>query len=126
LYDEDATGNEITTFAADPRGRLVFDQKGRFSLQIFGDLGLADPACGQPATARTKVQSGNLAYYGTYFFKPDHVIDFHVEQALASAWNGTDRFATVTVDANRLDLVASAIPTPTGSFYSHLIWKRLK
>jgi hypothetical protein len=127
LYDEDADGEEAVTFGLAPKGRLVLDGSGHFSVQIFDDLGWGGTRCDRRGVgaARDTAASGTIAYYGSYEVDRD-TLRFRVEAGLRARSDGRVRVADYGLADGRLDLVSSVLPSLTGSAYSHLVWERIE
>ena len=126
LYDEEASGEEVGVFGANPRGRLTLDKAGFFSFVILTSTPLISPRVNrstEPVTAET-VGPGTLAYFGTYTVDETQAIRFHIRNGLTQGWKNADREASFELSGGTMSLVSS-FGSLTGSDYSHLTWKRL-
>src|SRR5712671_732167 len=110
LYDEDADGEEASTFGLTPKGRLVLDDSGHFMLQIVDDLRWSTCDRGGATAARDTAAAGMLAYFGNYEIDRGTIL-FRVEAALSRRWEGSVRLAEFSLANRRLDLVSSALPS---------------
>ena len=127
LYDEDADGEEASTFGLETRGRLVLDDHGHFAVQIVDDLSWGGTRCdrGGVAATRASAASGTIAYYGSYEVDRD-MVRFRVEAELSPQRNVSVRVAEFSLAKDRLELISSVLPSLTGSAYSHLVWRRME
>jgi hypothetical protein len=125
LYDEEANGEEASTFGLTPKGRLVLDDSGHFMLQIVDDLRWGACDRGGATAALDTAAAGTLAYFGKYEIDRGTIL-FRVEAALSRRWEGSVRLAEFNLADGRLDLVSSALPSLTGAAYSHLAWQRIE
>ena len=118
--EEYTDGNRIV-WTPDPKGLLIFDKTGAYSLQI----GVADrpKVNGNPAENPT---GRYIAYFGTYT-AADRDITFKITRATFPNWDGTEQKRVVTAIGDQLIYKAAApIPSAKGPFVPVLIWKREK
>ena len=126
-YDENEGGEDIDPFGSNPTGQLTLNLDGHFSLQIIGsNLKFAsnDRLRGTGLENQASVQ-GSLAYFGRYSVNAGgNTLSFHVERCTFPNWNSTDRTTSVTLSSDKLEFASAVEPSLTGSFSSHLVWKR--
>jgi hypothetical protein len=108
FYDEDETGEEIERWGTEPKGRLSFDDHGRFAFQLQDNLGFRLCA----------------AYSGTYRITEAR-INFRPDTWAAPGNDEIDHVADVMLKGDILDLTSSMHPSLAGSAYSHTRWQRL-
>lgn len=117
----------VEAFGPNPKGLLIFEANGRFSLQLLkADLpkyasGRRDQ--GTDSENKTTVQ-GAISYYGTYSVNETDVV-FHVEACSFPNWTGTDQKRhNVTLSGDELKYTN---PAPSvGGPATVLVWKRAK
>jgi hypothetical protein len=126
-YEENASGEDIDPFGNNPTGQLTLELDGHFSLQIIGsNLKFAsnDRLRGTGLENQAAVQ-GSLAYFGRYSVKADGTtLAFHVERCTFANWNSTERTTSLALSPDKLEFTSAVEPSLTGSFSSHLVWKR--
>ena len=66
----------------------------------------------------------DAGYAGSYSLDPGGRITFTIDEALAPNWDGRRPSASISFENDRMHFVSSAEGSPTGAFYSHLVWKR--
>ena len=120
LYDEDDEGLEVESLGLNPKGLLIFDSTGHFSFQIVGDILWGVSPRQTARQLRLSGGPGVLAYFGRYAVSSDGVLHLQAD------WDGTDRVADLALMGDQLELISSTLPSPTGSTYSHLVWKRVR
>jgi hypothetical protein len=87
------TPASVEAFGTNPKGLLIFEANGRFSLQLLkAELpkyasGRRDQ--GTDSENKTTVQ-GAISYYGTYSVNGTDLV-FHVEACSFPNWTGTDQ-----------------------------------
>jgi hypothetical protein len=117
----------VQAFGPNPKGLLIFDTNGRFSLQLMkADLPKYASNNRNQATAeenKATVQ-GAISYYGTYSVNGTDLI-FHIEACSFPNWTGTDQKRTnVTLTGDELKYTN---PAPSvGGPPAPLVWKRAK
>ena len=125
IYEENDEGQDLDRWGQRPTGHFVADAAGHFSFQLVGRGairvgGTSSPVC----SARSDREA--LAYVGTYEIDPEQsTITLRIEDATTAEWDRNHPNASITVGRDRLDFVSSAETSPTGAFYTHLVWKRL-
>jgi len=125
IYEENDGGQDLDRWGARPTGHFIADAAGHFSFQLVGRGAIRLASASSPAcSARSDREA--LAYVGTYAVDPEQgTITLRIEDATAAGWERSRPNAAVTVGGDRLDFVSSAETSPTGAFYTHLVWKRI-
>jgi hypothetical protein len=99
-----------------PEGLLVYDRSGWMSVQIVSDPQPSVPAISSregflaalPSEKAVAID-GYYAYYGTWSVDASgSSVTHHIRQSLYPGERGDDAIRTVSIDANRLTLVAKA------------------
>jgi hypothetical protein len=128
LYDEDDSGGEVLSFGPRPRGRLMLDFDGNFSLQVIADISRPMPNC-NPADLAVSAASATpvtLAYFGRYAIDSKQVIHLSVRSGGLATVGASERTADITISNGAMDFVSVFTLSPTGSSSSHLVWKRVR
>jgi hypothetical protein len=109
------------------RGHLRLDRSGWFAIQIVGasrKFASNERVSGTTSEYKFAMQEC-VAYFGVYTVDEARgLLTLHVRRSLFPNWNGTDRQASVTLTADRMELLSASDPSPTGAFHSHLTWVR--
>ena len=106
-------GSRTRDYGEHPKGRLIIDAQGRYSLQIFnGDRPRV--ASGDKATATPEELSsaviGSSTHYGTVAVDPAaHVLVFRIEGASFANWEGTEQRRKFLLTG---DSLSYQVPTP--------------
>jgi len=118
-------GSKVLTFGPDGQGMLVFDAKGRYSLQICrpGRAKFASNSRdkGTPAENQATVQGCN-PHWGKYTVS-DGAIIFNIEHAMFPNWEGIQQKRTFTITGDQLKYV---VPAASAGGTAEVIWKRAK
>jgi hypothetical protein len=119
----------VDAYGPNPKGSLIFESNGRFSLQLmWGDLAKYasnNRTAGTPAEYKATVE-GSLAYFGTYSVSGTD-LNLHIEGSTFPNWTGTDQ------KRNNLSVTGDDLkytnPAPSGGPAGAniaLVWKRVK
>lgn len=106
-------GARVRDYGAHPKGRLIIDAKGRYSLQIF-DGDRPRVASGDKATSTAEefasAVTGSSTHYGTVAVDTAaHVLVFRIEGASFPNWEGTEQRRKYALTAEALSY---QVPTP--------------
>jgi hypothetical protein len=106
-------GSRARDYGQHPKGRLIIDAQGRYSLQIF-DGDRPRIASGDKATATPEelvgAVVGSSTHYGTVAVDPAaHVLVFRIEGASFANWDGTEQRRKYALTA---DSLSYQVPTP--------------
>ena len=106
-------GSRGRDYGQHPKGRLIIDAQGRYSLQIF-DGDRPRIASGDKATATpqelTSAVIGSSTHYGTVAVDAaTHVLVFKIEAASFANWDGTEQRRQYVLTA---DSLSYQVPTP--------------
>lgn len=120
-------GEEASDYGANPKGRLVVDAKGRYSLQIFKSerpqFLAADKANGTADEFKAAVL-GSSTHFGTLTVDSrDGVLTFAIEAASFPNWEGTVQKRRYTLKDGVLTYRVP--PRPDGSIPIS-VWQRQK
>ena len=88
-------GTRARDYGEHPKGRLIIDAQGRYSLQIFNGERLR-VASGDKATATAEEYAsaamGSSTHYGTVAIDPAaHLLVFRIAGASFANWDGTEQ-----------------------------------
>src|SRR5262245_51679777 len=114
-------------FGPTPKGTLIFDANGRYSLMLMRpDLpkyGSNNRSKGTPEEYQA-IGAGTISYYGTYSVSGSDLI-LRVEYSSFPNWNGTEQKRTnFTVGGDELKYTNTA--TTGGGRPAGMLWKRAK
>jgi hypothetical protein len=106
-------GSRARDYGQHPKGRLIIDAQGRYSLQIF-DGDRPRIASGEKRTATPEENAGAVlgssTHYGTVAIDPAaDVLVFRIEGASFANWDGTEQRRKYTLTA---DSLSYQVPTP--------------
>jgi hypothetical protein len=106
-------GSRSRDYGQHPKGRLIIDAQGRYSLQIFdGDrlrVASGDKTAATPEELASAVV-GSSTHYGTVSVDPAaHVLVFRIEGASFANWEGTEQRRQYVLTA---DTLSYQVPTP--------------
>jgi hypothetical protein len=108
-----ADGSRARDYGQHPKGRLIIDDEGRYSLQIF-DGDRPRVASGDKRTATPEENAGAVlgssTHYGTVAIDAAaHVLVFRIEGASFANWEGTEQRRKYQLSA---DSLSYQVPTP--------------
>jgi Lipocalin-like domain len=115
-----------------PEGLLIYDRSGWMSVQIVADpkpkVPLSDSREGflaAPATEKASAIDGYYAYFGTWTVDPSgQTVTHHIQESLCPGERGEDGVRRLSLDRNRLTLVAKA--HEMGEDHERrLVWERV-
>jgi hypothetical protein len=121
-----ADGSHIHLYGDSPKGILMFDTKGHYTLQIYSEgrpkFAAGDKSKGTDEENRVAVKGCN-AHYGTYKIKGSNII-FDIEHASFPNWEGTQQKRPFIVSG---DIFKYTVPAPTtgGAVTGEVVWKKL-
>ncbi|CAN5132723.1 hypothetical protein BH10PSE3_BH10PSE3_21500 [soil metagenome] len=106
-------GSRTRDYGEHPKGRLIIDAQGRYSLQIFnGDrlrVALGDKAKATPEEFASAAM-GSSTHYGTVTVDPAaHLLVFRIAGASFPNWDGTEQRRKYALTA---DSLSYQVPTP--------------
>lgn len=106
-------GARARDYGEHPKGRLIIDAQGRYSLQIF-DGDRPRVASGEKRTATAEENAGAVlgssTHYGTVAIDAAaHVLVFKIEGASFANWEGTEQRRKYALTA---DTLSYQVPTP--------------
>ena len=127
VYQEDEGGFEIDQFGGPPAGLFIADSAGNFSFQIMSNhkrrllFGLP------PAVVMLRGDGliEAATFFGSYIVdEKTRKLTLHVAHCLFGGCDRADRTAELTFHEDTLTMVSALDSSPTGAFYSHIVWKR--
>jgi len=121
-------GDKIEPLGPHPKGTLMFDRNGRFSIVATrSDLpkfASNDREMGTSEENKAIVQ-GSIAYFGTYTVsEEDRVFILHVEGSTFPNWVGTDQKRIFAITGDELKYTNS--DRSGGGGTALVVWKRAK
>ena len=106
-------GTRARDYGQHPKGRLIIDAKGRYSLQIFdGDrprIASGDKAKATPEELAGAVIGSSTHYGAVAVDAAAHVLVFRIEGASFANWEGTEQRRKYALTA---DSLSYQVPTP--------------
>lgn len=120
-------GSKTLPYGIAPKGLLVFDKSGNYSIQIL-KASRPKVAAGDKTKATAEENAalvqGNNSHFGTYTInKVSKTITFHVENAFYPNWEGTIQERFYTLSNNELKYIVTNT-TNGGSITAVVIWKK--
>lgn len=122
-------GQRVALYGENPRGLLMLDAAGNYSLQIARvdrpRFASNDKSKGTLAEYQAAVQGTN-SHFGHYSVdEAAHVTTFQVEHASFPNWEGTQQKRSFTLEGDKLTYVV-ATPTTGGSKATgEVVWRRV-
>ena len=117
----------VEAFGPNPKGALMFQDNGRFSLQLMRaqlPKFASNKRNAGTAEENKEVVGGSIAYYGTYTMSGTD-LTLHIESCTFPNWTGTDQKRTnVSITGDELKYTNTA-PSVGGS-PAVLVWRRAK
>jgi hypothetical protein len=122
-----ANGTKSDLFGPNPKGSMIFESNGRFSLiGVRSDLpkfGTNNRATGT-AEENKAVMQGSIAYFGSYSVnEADKSYTVQIEGATFPNWTGTTQTRRISISGDDLTFV-NAAGSSGGS--NEVKWKRVK
>jgi hypothetical protein len=126
--DRHADGTEVAAYGDDPRGLLIVDPDGRYSLQIYRAdrprFGSNVKSAGTADEYRA-ASLGSSAHYGTCSVNEvAHMLEFRIAAASYPNWEGTVQRRPFTLDGDVLRYEVPATAGNTGSTPIS-VWRRV-
>jgi hypothetical protein len=117
----------VGAFGPNPKGLLMFQDNGRFSLQLMRaqlPKFASNKRNAGTAEENKEVVGGSIGYYGTYSMSGTE-LTLHVESCTFPNWTGTDQKRTnVSITGDELKYTN---PAPSiGGNAAVLVWRRAK
>ncbi len=127
IYEEDTGAEDIAQFGPGPKGLFMADRQGNFSFQIMSNGGRRYAASGGSSAGmmRSARLVDAMTYFGTYAVdQQNHKLKLQVATCLYRSCDKTERTAELRIRGNTMEFISAGESTPTGAFYSHIVWKR--
>jgi len=126
IYEEDSGGEDIDQFGIAPKGQLIVDGRGHFSLQIMSQGGRRYSSRDRPAPVHVNALVEAMSYFGAYYLDPHHnKLILHASHCLFRSCDKTNRSASVKIRGNEMELVSAVELSLTGAHYSRTVWRRV-
>jgi hypothetical protein len=121
-------GSRTQPYGAGPEGLLVFDARGRYSLQIFRAqrprFAAADKGRGTAEEYRAAVVGSN-SHFGTYEVDAEGAfVTFHLDRASFPNWDGISQRRPFTLRGGELRYTVPATTDGDGTT-GEVVWRRL-
>ena len=130
VYEENDGGEDLDRWGTAPQGQFIADAEGRFSLLLVGRNitriaeNNAERACYNLPACREFMDRRVIGYSGRLTASKGDEFILHVDDALDRGWSGLRIIASVTLKGDELHFITASDPSPTGSFYVHLAWRK--
>ena len=126
FYEENEGGEDTAIFGTDPRGQFIATSAQQFSFQIISADGRRLGANRQVVSVcESSGLQEALVYFGTYALDEARgTLNLHITYCLFRSCDKTRRSASVEFVDDKLVFTSAFWPSPTGSFYSRLVWQR--
>jgi hypothetical protein len=121
-----ADGTRARDYGAAPKGLLMIDAQGRYSLQIFKTerprFSSGDKSTGTPAEFEAAV-TGSSTHFGTISIDPaGGLLTFHIEKASFPNWEGAAQQRSYRLEGDELSY---RVPPRSDGNTPISIWRRL-
>ena len=130
VYEEDRGGEELDRWGSAPEGQFIANADGSFSFLMIGRNVIrlagnnAEQACARLRACRETMDRKVVGYTGTFSFKEKGKLSLEVSDGLERGWTGLKISADINWQDGQMHFVTASDPSPTGSFYAHLVWRR--
>lgn len=126
-YEIKADGTRTATYGEHPKGLLIIDAEGRYSLQIFRvgrpSFASGDKARGTSEEYREAVL-GSSTHYGTVTIDPaKHQLIFKIEAASFPNWEGKTQLRDYGYQDSLLTYAVPASASGSGTV-AYSVWRR--
>jgi hypothetical protein len=123
-------GSRVPLYGRNPRGMVMFDAGGRYSLQIMSDgrprFAANDKSKGTPEEYKAAVQGSNC-HFGRYTVnEQDQTVTLHVEHATYSNWEGTELTWPFMVKGDESKFIVPHPTTGGPGVTGEIAWKRAR
>lgn len=121
-----ADGSHIHLYGDSPKGILVFDTMGHYTLQIYSKerpkFVSGDKSKGTDQENRASVKGCN-SHYGTYKIEGNNII-FNIEHASFPNWEGMQQKRPFIISG---DIFKYTVPSPTTgrAITGEVVWRKL-
>lgn len=118
-------GHEVRDYGEAPKGLLIVDDRGRYSLQIFKSERLrfeGDKADGSAEAFASAVMGSSTHYGAVEVDAPHGVLTFRIEGSSFPNWEGTVQRRTYSLDGATLRYRVPARPDGTVPIS---VWRRI-
>ena len=115
-------------FGPTPKGLLMFDANGRYSLMLMRpDLPKYESNNRTKGTSEEykAIGAGNISYFGTYSVSGTDLI-IRVEYSSFPNWKGVDQKRFLTITEDEMKWINPTASTGGPGFTGHTVWKRVK
>jgi hypothetical protein len=130
VYEENSSGEDLDRWGSAPEGQFIANADGTFSFLMVGRNVIrlagtnAEQACARLRPCRETMDRKVVGYTGTFSIGENGKLSLAVVDALERGWTGTRISAEVHWQDNQMHFVTASDPSPTGSFYAHLVWRK--
>lgn len=130
VYEEDSGGQEVDRWGTAPDGQFIASADGSFSFLMVGRNVIrlagtnAEQACARLRACRETMDRRVIGYTGKFSVSQDGKLSLDIADGLERGWKGVRISADVTWKDTQMHFVAASDPSPTGSFYAHLVWRK--
>ncbi|MGA4275660.1 lipocalin-like domain-containing protein [Ralstonia nicotianae] len=119
-------GSRTRDYGASPKGLLMIDRQGNYSLQIFRSermpFGSGDKGAGAPDEYRAAVM-GSSTHFGFVSVDPaNSILTFHIQSASFPNWEGQEQRRTYELRGSELNYRVP--PRPNGDVPIS-VWRRV-
>lgn len=123
-------GSRVRLYGAEPQGLLMFDGKGRYSLQILragrARFASSDKNQGTPEENQATVRGTN-SHFGRYAVnEAEHTLTFHIDHASFPNWEGTEQRRAFALTGDELKYSVPAPTTGGTGTIGEVQWRRVK
>jgi hypothetical protein len=130
IYEEDSGGEDLDRWGSAPEGQLILRADGSFSFLMVGRNVVrlastnAEQACARLRACRETMDRKVVGYTGTFSISENAKLSLQITDGLERGWKEARILTEVRLQDNQMHFVTASDPSPTGSFYAHLIWRK--
>jgi Lipocalin-like domain len=119
-------GTQVEPYGSNPKGILMFDENGRYSLVLLRpDLPMfasSNRTAGTPEENMAVVE-GSIAHYGTYAVEGGDTLILRIAAATFPNWNGAEQKRPFTLTGGKLEYT---VTVASGGGTGRVVWTRAK
>jgi hypothetical protein len=124
----DQNGKKLEPFGSNPKGMVVYDANGRFSLVLqratLPKFASSNRMTGTAEENKAIVQ-GSIAYFGRYSVdEKEHKIILHYEGSTYPNWDGEDQSRLIEISGDQLKTISPV--SAVGGGEVHLVLRHVK
>jgi hypothetical protein len=124
----DQEGKRVEPFGSSPKGLVVYDSNGRFSLVLQRSAlpkFASNNRMSGTADENKAIVQGSIAYFGRYSVdEKDGKLLLHYEGSTFPNWDGEDQVRLIAIEGDQLNMISPVSAVGGGTV--HLVLRRAK